>query len=400
MRKLFFLRGLPGAGKSTWLKKMKLEDYTLSIDRFKMLIQSPILTEQGDFQIAHNHGRKEALRLLCEVLEKRMANGDLVIIDGTYLRVSDILFCKSLADNYRYQISVINFPSIPLEIVKERNRQREGYRQLPEEVIEEYYQRFQKERLPDYIPVIDYKEAEKVLYLSPEDFSHYRKIHHIGDIHGWFQVLIQYFQKGLREDELYIFTGDYIDRGIQNAEVLKFLFSIMDKPNVILLEGNHERHLWDWANNKTSNSMVFEHETKVELEKKGISRKEARRFCKKLKEFVYYQYGEKEILVTHGGLPVIPSNLLFVSSEQLIKGVGNYKTPIDDIFNQNQKQYPNRYQIHGHRNYGLLPISSNTQSFNLEGGVDIGGHLRIVTLDKNGFEAICIKNDIYQKDVG
>lgn len=33
---------------------------------------------------------------------------------------------------------------------------------------------------------------------------------------------------GIKDDEMYIFVGDYIDRGIENAEVIAFLMSIKD----------------------------------------------------------------------------------------------------------------------------------------------------------------------------
>lgn len=78
--------------------------------------------------------------------------------------------------------------------------------------------------------------------MKPLDLSEYRTIHHIGDIHGCNTVLQKYLSENgdIRDDEFYIFCGDYIDRGIENVEVLKYLISIMNRNNVLLLEGNHE----------------------------------------------------------------------------------------------------------------------------------------------------------------
>ena len=58
----------------------------------------------------------------------------------------------------------------------------------------------------------------------------YKKIVFIGDIHGCYDTLKQYpdFKDGLKDDTEYIFLGDYIDRGNQNAEVLQFLDQIKD----------------------------------------------------------------------------------------------------------------------------------------------------------------------------
>ena len=84
--------------------------------------------------------------------------------------------------------------------------------------------------------------------------SKYEKIVHIGDIHGCYTALMEYFKNGLNDNYMYIFIGDYIDRGIENVEVVKFLIEISKKPNVLLLEGNHERWLWIYALGGTGRS--------------------------------------------------------------------------------------------------------------------------------------------------
>lgn len=47
MRNLILMRGAPGCGKSTWIKEQGLEDYTLSPDNIRMLIQSPVYNIEG-----------------------------------------------------------------------------------------------------------------------------------------------------------------------------------------------------------------------------------------------------------------------------------------------------------------------------------------------------------------
>ena len=44
MRSLVILRGACGSGKSTWIKNMNLENYTLCADTIRLLVESPILT--------------------------------------------------------------------------------------------------------------------------------------------------------------------------------------------------------------------------------------------------------------------------------------------------------------------------------------------------------------------
>lgn len=398
MRKLVLLRGAPGVGKSTFIKYWNLEQYTLNSDMFRLLLQSPVLTEQGTYKINQQFGQRESWKMLHDALERRMHNGDFVIVDATHSKTSDLMSYQMLADKYRYEVSVIDFTMIPIEVAKERNLMRDEYKHVPEYAIERMYTRFKSERVPTHMNVVPYEKAEEVLTLKPVDYSGYKQIHHIGDIHGSFTALMTYLKDGIREDELYIFTGDYIDRGVENGEVLEYIISIMDMPNVILMEGNHEQHLWKWSNNEQAQSIVFEHDTRPEIEAYGVNRKEIKRLCRNLKQLVYYTYHGKEVMVTHGGLPMIPGNLLHVSASQLIRGVGDYKTPIDEVFNEREKR-PNRYQVHGHRNFGLMPYEPDSHSFNLEGGVDSGGYLRTLTLNKEGFSSVQIKNNVFKQKV-
>ena len=135
-----------------------------------------------------------------------------------------------------------------MEEAKRRNLSREPIKRVPEQVIERMYRSLPGQKIPSGLVVIRPEELVWV-WLKKIDLSGYRRIHHIGDLHGCYTVLQEYLngQGGMKEDEFYIFLGDYIDRGIENAEVIRFLISIAERKNVLLLEGNHEKSLWDWA---------------------------------------------------------------------------------------------------------------------------------------------------------
>ena len=201
---------------------------------------------------------------------------------------------------------------------------------------------------------------------------------------------------GMKDNEFYIFTGDYIDRGIENAEVINFLISIKDKQNVLLLEGNHERWLWLFANNCVGKSKEFELITKPALENAHINKKDIRQLYRRFGQCAYYKYGENIYLVTHAGLSTLPDNLSFVATDQMIRGVGGYNDfeKIASTFTDTTPS--NTYQIHGHRNTKNLPIRINDRVFNLEGRVEFGGELRCVQVDKNGIHEITVKNTVYK----
>ena len=154
---------------------------------------------------------------------------------------------------------------------------------------------------------------------------------------------------------------------MENAEVVNFLISIMDRKNVLMLEGNHERWLWLWANDCTGRSKEFELVTRPILDASGIDKKEVRKLYRRFGQCAYYSYGDNVYLVTHAGLSVIPDNLTFVATDQMIHGVGAYNDfeKIAETFYG--KMPANYYQIHGHRNTKLLPVRVYDRVFILEG---------------------------------
>lgn len=398
MRVLLLLRGSAGCGKSTWIEQNGLKPYTLSADDIRLLCASPVMTVGGGEAISQSNDNI-VWKTLFNILETRMKNGEFTVIDATNSKTSEMNRYKKMCEEYKYRIYCVDFTNIPIEETKRRNLMRPALKQVPEYVIDKMYARFETQKIPSGITVISPNELNAV-FMKRFDMSEYKKIHHIGDIHGCYTALKEYFDLngGIKDDEFYIFCGDYIDRGIENAEVIKFLLSIYKKPNVLLLEGNHERWLWCWANDKVSNSKEFELHTKAELESAGISKKEVRMLYRRLGQCAHYEYKGNMYLVTHAGLSNVSDNLTFISTNQMIRGVGNYNDfdKIADSFVANTPD--NYFQIHGHRNTKGLPVQVNSRVFNLEGRVEFGGNLRCVQVLEDGTHNIVeVKNDVYKE---
>ncbi len=396
MRILLLLRGAPGCGKSTWIEKNGLKMYALSADDIRLLCQSPVLQVDGTEAISQSND-SVAWKTLFSLLEVRMQKGEFTVIDATNSKTSEINRYKEMCTTYRYRMYCVDFTDIPIEETKRRNAGREPIKRVPEEVIERMYSRFATQKIPSGVKVIKPEELDSI-WLKRIDLSEYKRIHHIGDIHGCNTVLQKYLADngGLKDDEFYIFVGDYIDRGIENAEVVQFLISIKDKKNVLMLEGNHDRWLWLYANDCVGRSKEFELVTKPILEEAGIDKKDVRQLYRKFGQCAYYKYGENIYLVTHAGLSTVPDNLSFVATEQMIKGVGNYndfEKVAETFFDTTPDNY---YQIHGHRNTKQVPVMVNDRVFNLEGQVEFGGCLRCVQIDKDGIRTFEVKNDVFK----
>ena len=142
--------------------------------------------------------------------------------------------------------------------------------------------------------------------------------------------------------------------------------------------------------------MEFETVTRGALERARLSKKDVRQLYRKFGQCAYYRYGENIYLVTHAGLSTLPENLSFVTTEQMIKGVGDYNDfeKVADAFYDTTPG--NCYQIHGHRNTKQLPVMVNDRVFNLEGQVEYGGCLRCVQVDGEGIHTVEVRNDVYR----
>lgn len=73
----------------------------------------------------------------------------------------------------------------------------------------------------------------------------------IGDIHGCSQSLIALWNKlEPYSDSIFIFIGDYIDRGPDSKGVVDFLLKAQNERNCVFLRGNHEQMLLDSVQSK------------------------------------------------------------------------------------------------------------------------------------------------------
>ena len=217
MRILLLMRGVPGSGKSTFIKEQGLEPYTLSADVLRLLYASPMLDKAGRWCISQ-HFDKQMWPFLLQTLEERMKRGCFTVVDATNIRGRDMTAYKKLANEYKYRIYVVDFTDITIEEAKKRNMLREEYKQVPENVIERMYAQLADNKVPSSITVIKPGELSQIWY-KPRDLSAYKKVIHIGDIHGCYKSLKEYLEE-INPQNYYIFLGDYIDRGSENGEAI------------------------------------------------------------------------------------------------------------------------------------------------------------------------------------
>ena len=155
-----------GAGKSTFIKENKLEDFTLSSDELRIKMAGFDMSENG--LVISQKKDRQVWAVLYTMLETRMEMGLFTVVDAMHLRTRDFKKYKELADLYGYEIYVKRFDNITLEELLERNNNREPYKRIPEDVIIKKYETFINQVLPEYVTVIsDINE----LYPQPEVYG-------------------------------------------------------------------------------------------------------------------------------------------------------------------------------------------------------------------------------------
>ena len=426
MRTIYILRGAPGSGKSTWIKENNLEQYTLSADNIRLMYQSPVLNTSGNFVITQQNDG-QVWKFLFKMLEDRMSRGEFVVVDATHYKSELLNRYKNLISKYRYRAFVVDFTDVPLETILERNAGRDEYKRVPEETIRKMCAVFEQDtEVNNRFNVL--KPSEAVAKLKDDliyDYSEYDKVVFFGDIHGCYEPIKSYFEaRPFDEKTAYIFLGDYLDRGIQNKEVIEFLLSIKDKKNVLLLEGNHEQWLRMYAeeigaeksldkehaqilkkyggkdliyelNRNKIRSSEFINKTIPQIE--CFDKKDLRQLCRKFGQMAYISFKGRKYFACHGGLPTTPT--IFTSTEEMIKGVGKYED-VEIIYESWRNNTDDKtILIHGHRNIFDVKTSAGERTFNLCSNVELGAPLRILEVyGEEGSAVWEMPNPVFDKD--
>ena len=137
------MRGLPGSGKSTWLREHHCEDYVISPDTFRLILSPPIQRIHGALEI-NQEMSGDAWRLSYEALRSRLAwrKGNArgaTFFDATFMNertIHEIMRIILEEGHGRVKVFIVDFTILPVAEVKRRNNLRKGtLRYVPDEVI-------------------------------------------------------------------------------------------------------------------------------------------------------------------------------------------------------------------------------------------------------------------------
>lgn len=243
--------GPSGAGKST-LSKQLGDDVVVSSDWCRKLVSDDEFDQTST---------KWAFRVLCGIVEARMALKKKVAVDATFLKKKDRKVLIDLARHRGYGVHAI-VVNTPFEECLRRNQIRENPR--PVSVLERHREQFEvalQELLDGYhdegittLTVVDDTESVQLRWRNPsvkgkDEFPGPFDI--IGDVHGCYEELLQLLEQlgyenhedGIwrhPEGRIPVFVGDLVDRGPQSGLVVKLVLGMVEKGLALWSRGNHD----------------------------------------------------------------------------------------------------------------------------------------------------------------
>lgn len=117
--------------------------------------------------------------------------------------------------------------------------------------------------------------------------SSYEKLICLGDIHGCFDKFMSLWKKlEVTDNDLVIFLGDYIDRGTQAAETLKWILEQSKKKNFIFLRGNHEQMMLDTFHKRMNKLIWFFNGGRTTISGLSELKSEDKTYIEKVLDFV------------------------------------------------------------------------------------------------------------------
>lgn len=414
MKELVLVRGLPCSGKSTIIENNKIEDFAISKDKVRLLLASTTTNADNNVSIAPVN-EKIVHDIMLQILETRMTAGVFTIIEGIFEKPSSYADYMKLAKKYGYKVYEYNC-NVPLNTLLARQEKRTD-KFIPADVIVKKYLTYPSSLNDSNITNIndfDNKSLYRFDNLGLYEFTRtrchtlkgYTGVIVVGDIHSCANVLQRFLDNNFREDYLFIFLGDYFDRGLEPVRTWNILKGLYKKPNVVMLMGNHEKHLLNYINDEPITSSIAK-KTYDELEKACVSKDELQNFYNNLKEYYMFKIFNKYYLCTHAGTEYFNSKMSLVSNDTLTRNSGNRDMDIDAVYTENaiadKCKYEDKYcdkhdviQIHGH----VKTPTGNTSkySYNLEESVEFGGRLMFARIKPDKVVIDGYKNKLVERN--
>jgi protein phosphatase len=316
---LVILIGASGSGKSTFAQKYFKSTEIISSDYCRALVSD----DESDQSVT-----QEAFEILHFIAAKRLAKGQLTVIDATSVKSEDRKSLLDLARQY-HVLSVAIVFNLPERLCHERNQKRPN-RQFGPHVV--HQQRADLKRSLRYLKREGFKHVtifdtlEDIEAIEIKRMPLWNNLKHeqgpfdiIGDIHGCFDELVAlldtlgYENIPLKpfdkpqvithpEGRKVIFLGDLVDRGPKTPDVLALVINMVASNIAFCVPGNHDVKLIRKLKGKNIKLTHGLAESVQQLENYSPE------FHQQIIDFIdklvsHYLFDDGKLLVAHAGMP-------------------------------------------------------------------------------------------------
>lgn len=125
----------------------------------------------------------------------------------------------------------------------------------------------------------------------------------VGDIHGGLKALEQVLERAvIKQDDLLVFLGDYVDGWSQAVETVDFLIGLKARHRCVLLRGNHDELCYDWLTTWKDNPLWFQHGGEATMDSYlGVEASKRNVHINFFKELENYYLDDQNRLFLHAG---------------------------------------------------------------------------------------------------
>ena len=413
MRTMFVLRGAPGAGKSTLIRRHRLDGLAVGLDDFRRLFSAVFTDLDGAPTLSMTFGaEKQVVAAFKAAVAARIRQGATLLLDCTNPSRKSYREFASLARRCGYRVYVVDVQGdlTDAELI-ERNETRRGSPDYVEPgVVTDIAARVRAGSASVTEPVVRLDDVRRLNTVEEMDASGYERLVVVGDVQSCAGALagVKDFYGGWDPATLFVFVGDLFDRGPDAAGVMDLIAPDGTVPdNVILVEGNHDEHLrmligevrpGGWPDTRASLGQILA---------AGRGRGEIEALLARMVPLVGLRLAGEHILITHAGLDpatidritvegeggrlawdlteVPMLQLLLGSSERsaVFQGRSSYARAVEE-----RLSHPRILQIHGHRNGARCeepgPALAAPNVYTLEHRVENGGHLAVLEIGADG----------------
>ncbi len=318
---LVLLIGASGSGKSSFVHKHFSPYEVVSSDRCRGIVANDenSQTATGD-----------AFDLVHYIIEKRLKNGLLTVVDATNVQREARKGLIRLAQKYHTLPAAIVL-DLPKKVCVERNATRSD-RNFGNHVIRQQQNQLKRSlrglKREGFRKIYILKSLEQVdsvtgiirekLYNDKREITGPFDL--IGDIHGCYDELVKLLHRlgytiwsvdddgsnfGIQvrcpEERKIVFLGDLVDRGPKSPAVLKLVMSMVAAGTAFCVPGNHDTKLQKKLSGKKVKVRYGLEETLEQLSH------ESPEFSNQVKDFIYslvshYVFDNGKLVVAHAGL--------------------------------------------------------------------------------------------------